>query len=368
MRQLDYMGSARASIALLMTMTGASCTEVPGECDSDRATRVVHADGEGEPAFAGQALVVSSCGYGAFCHAETATGMNRFGAPVAFDLDVAPASYDESVGDVERLDRQQRFVAEHRDAIWGAVDSGSMPPGANGRAVLENPIRPRYRAYDEDPAGVPLPALDTAEGREILRNWLACGTPVIERPIERRDAMASIGFVAGATCVETDDCRMTAYARCDTTRGLCTRCVDDADCAHLPERGNCASGRCQPDIEPTWEAIHDTIIARSCAIADCHLDPQPDAETQLDLGGGAEALYARLSTVSTSELCGPLALPLVTPGDPSASLLHVKLLLAPGSEEDAACGTRMPYGSVSGLPSAWIDAIDAWITAGAPGP
>ena len=64
--------------------------------------------------------------------------------------------------------------------MWNQIVSGAMPPGVEGEASII-----REYGYVTDPldpdADVLLADLDTPEGQEIVRNWLACGAPFIER-------------------------------------------------------------------------------------------------------------------------------------------------------------------------------------------
>src|SRR5690349_6397429 len=63
------------------------CDPSLGECEITTARMVVY-DTCGTPGYAGQALMRQSCGFGNYCHAENATGSNRYGAPAGLNWDV----------------------------------------------------------------------------------------------------------------------------------------------------------------------------------------------------------------------------------------------------------------------------------------
>src|SRR5690606_32423838 len=182
---------------------------------------------------------VASCGGGGFCHADTvATPADRFGAPhgLGFDVRIASTTIEVEPEATDRLDRNQINLSANRRSVWAQVSGGHMPPrGAAGEAYHaataglfydgENLAFTRFDAAGE-PIG-PLPSIDTDEGKEIFRNWLAAGVPVVERTQPRVDRQPNtIGYTV-AVCERT--------------------CVD-----------------------PTWESIYHQIIRPSCALSRCH--------------------------------------------------------------------------------------------------
>ena len=357
-RRASLAQSALRLALVACALVSSACVSVPGECDVEASRRVVYTS-EGRPAYEGQALIISSCGYGTFCHAGAAEGELRHGAPRGLNFDIEPASFGPEVGEVDRLRRNQRTTFGQRTAIWGEVVHGAMPPGGAAGSVLESELRPRYSAV----GGMPLPEIDTAQGREVLRNWISCGLPVIERTEAREDGLPpEVGAVVGTVCLETANCAFTSTSRCDAETNTCVPCESDADCTHLPGTPLCSSEQCVRPIEPTWASIHEIVVTPTCAVETCHGEDSTD--TDLDLRGAAES-YARLGEVSASEDCGALGLPLVSPGDPEASLFYRKIFTTTGDE--AICGFRMPY-AADALPDQWIETIAAWITSGAAGP
>ena len=144
----------------------------PGACDPVAARALVY-DGGGGAAYAGQALLNVSCS-ASYCHAAEATGDLRIGAPAGLDFVAFPGS---TPAQLDELARVHGTVVQWRDDIWGAITSGEMPPGARGREVIAETSPYRWQRLD----GPELAPLETPEGREIVRNWLACGAPYVDR-------------------------------------------------------------------------------------------------------------------------------------------------------------------------------------------
>ncbi|MBX3246728.1 MAG: hypothetical protein KF901_06040 [Myxococcales bacterium] len=151
-----------------------ACAPELGVCDDAAAQRVVY-DDDGLPAYEGQALVHVSCGRARFCHSAAAEGADRFGAPAGLDFDVAIVSGDDEPA-LARLAAGRDQITRRPRAILHEVERGTMPPW--GRATeIPHADSPRYRRAD----GARLDYVDSHEGLEALRNWLACGAPVVER-------------------------------------------------------------------------------------------------------------------------------------------------------------------------------------------
>lgn len=247
----------------VLVLSGAlsGCDDL-GPCDEAAAREVVYTDdAQGLPAYAGQALLTQSCGGGSFCHASNAT--DRHGAPAGLDFDLLLAS---SAAETEHLRSLQMVVFRHRDAIWRSIERGTMPPGKIGETISE--LGAPHRG---------LPSLDSSEGREILRNWLACGVPVVERVTDDRPAgVLPVGAVEPvAPTIDTGNC---AGVICDNV------CVDtqsdpahcgacDAACssAEVCLFGACSTGGCpgaflecsQACVDPTSSDVH----CGSCDVA-----------------------------------------------------------------------------------------------------
>ncbi|MBT8480735.1 MAG: hypothetical protein HKP36_04040, partial [Myxococcales bacterium] len=84
------------------------CKRDLGECNLDppmpdepaiqgpAAFDIVYRETDGLPMYEGQAIVQSTCGDGAFCHAPAAVGRDRFGTPAGLNFDVDLACTDET--------------------------------------------------------------------------------------------------------------------------------------------------------------------------------------------------------------------------------------------------------------------------------
>lgn len=304
----------RACIALIAcSFLLSACAPELGPCDDQAARRVVY-DDTGSPAFEGQALMISSCGGGAFCHAPGIEPLDRRGVPFGLDYDVRLAE-DEAGESTDRLRLNQSLTYEDRHAIWVEVEAGRMPvPGTAGEEILG--AAPTYQRIDPVTGALtPLPTLETEEGREVLRNWLACRVPVVERT-----APLAMGDGFGAV-------------------------VERRDIVPL---------------EPRWADIHERMIVPRCASAPCH---GRAAEAGLELTDRAAAHAALVGmAASADDDCAGAGM-LIAPMDPDASLF-VHKLTGRDAAGDPVCGDLMP---VSGgrIDPMSIENIRTWINNGA---
>ena len=172
---LATVSVAAASVAAVSVTAG--CSTELGECDPDLARTVVY-DETGFPAYEGQAQVQVSCGNGAFCHAEGASGDARRGAPVSLDFDLSLASVDgdPATTRVDRLERNRAELLDMAHEAFCLVEAGEMPPFGEAVVGIFDNV-PRYSHAD----GRRVPPIDSIEGLERYRNWLACDVPVVER-------------------------------------------------------------------------------------------------------------------------------------------------------------------------------------------
>ena len=339
--------------ALIAAALLAGCG-VPGTCD-DAAARRVATRFDGFPAYEGQALLIRSCGYGSHCHSEAIPSDERYGAPVGLELDVRLASQGPEPGDVDRLDRNQRRVYEMRGEIWQQIASGAMPPGGADAEVIAASA-PVYFRLD---TGELVPGLETDEGREIVRNWLACGTPVIERTQPRADGVPSvIGDTVIRSCTAPEDCDVVATPRCDLSMNACVPCESDADCGHLAPATLCDLGECVEPAEPAFSSIFELVFRRRCSTAACHSDERRAGRLSLETVEGAHAELVGVPA-DGSVFCRLESIDRVVPSDPEASLLYQKVVLAIDT-----CGEHMPLGQEA-VPAQHAEAIRAWIAAGA---
>ncbi len=322
--------------------------EVDGPAAFDVAYRVT----DGLPMYEGQALVQSTCGDSTFCHSPAAVGADRFGAPAGLNFDVSlvctedlsGCQSDPPYGDrIDRFNGNQGKIRDWAEGIIQEVRAGAMPPGEAGRRVANT--TPWVR-----PDGSALPSIHSGDGREILRNWLACGSPAIGR--------------TEPAPTETDQLQ------------LCGSSDEEVICVY--------SGPADlPD--PTWTDIYWKVIFTQCV--SCHgpandnVDQNPDnlggdipggasaqALTVLDLSGTdlenttnwAEDTYDRVVDVSTSTstaaLCAGQGL-IIDSTDGEASIMVQKMR---GTQP---CGGPMPANL---LPAPLVDVVSEWADLGAP--
>ena len=107
----------------------------------------------------GQALVEVSCGASRFCHTQGIDDVDRFGAPVGLDLDVAIAVEPAEVDG--RLRHARRVAWNLRHTIVEQVEAGAMPPPPpSGDTALG------AGAHYRTPDGRALPSIRSQEGMD----------------------------------------------------------------------------------------------------------------------------------------------------------------------------------------------------------
>jgi len=298
--------------AILLALLALGCEPDLGACDEPAARAVVY-DPNGLPAYEGQALLIQSCGGGSFCHSEGIDAEQRRGAPVGLELDLRLAAVTPDVNEdaLGRLARSQGNAFFERHGIWLQVQSGAMPPAGFD---VGTPEFQRIAAGERE--GPPLPSIESDEGRDLLRNWLACGAPVVERTLPRADGNEN-------TVGDTEP-------TVETT-----------------------------PVEPTWPAIYERIVRTSCAFSLCHDDET--AAGALDMST-ADIAYEALLGPAAGRLCTGFGGARVVAGEPDASLLMHKLVGNTG--DGPVCGKRMPSAG-NYLSESRIDSVREWIAAGA---
>lgn len=307
--------------ALVLVFVLSACTPEVGPCDEPLSLELVY-DPAGNPAFAGQAIFIRQCGDGSFCHAEGVPAGDRWQAPMGLEFDVRIASTTGAgnIEGIDRLARHQLNVIRERDLVWEQVYRGLMPPpGTTQPMGVAEPTSRYERVGDDGVTFSPLPDLEDEatrdEAREIVRNWLACGAPVVERSVPREDNFPSTVGREVPAC--------------------------ERDCVDL-----------------TWSALYAEVIAPGCATASCHDADAPAAE--LDLSGDAVAAHARmLDAPAAGTACVDSGIPMLTAGDSGNSLFSAKL-----DPDLPPCGGRMPD-SGNPLSEQRRCAIEAWIDCGA---
>jgi hypothetical protein len=305
--------------------TMAGCEAEVGDCD-EAALEVYAVDSEGRVQYAGQAIVHRSCAAGV-CHASTATGADRKGAPLGLDFDM-PISGVDAFGRpdpeyVERAGKSRDRVRSLAGRILRWVDVGAMPPAGSdaGEETLPGHVGATYDLgrcqFGED-----VPSVRTDAGREVLRNWLACGAPVIEAS----DA---------------------ALARFDQGQvgEISPICVDD-----------------RTGAEVTFQIVFDDVLQPYCA-GSCHA---PGGTNQkLDFSEIEAAYGSLMNEVPDDSICeASIATSFVDVEDVDRSyLLHKMSDSTIPRAERPICGDPMP----SGEPALILGAakVREWISRGA---
>jgi hypothetical protein len=311
---------SKSLISLCLSSCVLACGVDLGPCDSASVRTVVYDNSTGLPAYAGQAVLQTSCGNGAFCHSSAARDADRFGAPAGmnFDLQVVDSCSLDS-DECRAADQTARLQAglfetfDRRIDVWGTIDGETMPPGEIGKSLVEGAAT---FSYD---SGTALPSILTKEGKSLVRNWLACSPPleIVERTFEHPDEpdYQAIGAVVPPRAVDPPDA--------------------------------------------TWSSIYEKAFAQRCATAQCHDAASHVAD--LDMSS-AELAYADLVGQPAAQgeggVCGSSGLERVAANDPDNSLLVQKL------EQTQTCGSPMPIGTAF-LSEPFIDPIREWITQGA---
>lgn len=290
----------------LVAVTVAGCAEDLGTCQMNAATQVVYAS-NGTPYYAGQALIQASCADGV-CHSAYAQNASRKGAPHGLNFDVAPLTSASTPENISALRDGISHVRDHAGSLWGEISADTMPPGeAGNRGDMQ------WTALDREGKAqvTPLTNIKQDVSKSTVRNWLACGAPL----------------VAGVT-------------------GAVPEAESLGDIVAPLETGGGA----------TFEGVYSRVLSTCRA---CH-----DGKT-IDVGlDFSTATAAFSSLVSKSPYaggapgqCGAATQKLVEPGNCEQSLLYLKLRPNP------PCGDRMPIGVP--LPDADVQLLCDWIKAGA---
>jgi hypothetical protein len=280
--------------------------------------------------YAGQALLHAGCGGNAYCHSPLAEGVMREGAPKGLDFNLGLPCVDRpcAPGDsnvalfVEHLE----YIRGHADGLYDPVHDGAMPPDGVGRRVVARAgtIRRAPPAGGALADGEELPTIESADGRAIFANWLACGAPVVVASAPPDDTHAP-----GEPCTSSAD-----------AIGACVTRIAESP----PPLPTCAT-----DDVPTWEGLYTRLFEPLCADA-CHGARSPRLSDPSF--GDLDATYETLLDQDEEE-------PLVVPGDALGS--HVVHHIEGLHDFEV-----MPVGLLSGeLPEPVRQALRSWIDAGA---
>jgi mono/diheme cytochrome c family protein len=271
--------------------------------------------------YGGQAIMNKACAVG--CHLSTATGAERHGVPAGLDFDLLPidevkADGTTKTGDstivqltsaqLSGLRKRQKMIVERSSSIWQQVLDGLMPPSG----MLTSMMSTIFESSEKKPckSQQSYAAMDGAQTREVLRNWLACGAPFVETNGKKLDKSSAAGRAGDQ------------YAMC---------AQDSATEVTLASLFNSTFSEC----------------------GGCHNSALTGPPSFLDVDTLAKSLR-------TESACG--GKPFVTPGKPEDSYL-LQLLKGP----NPACSHgRMPGGGLDPLSERAIAEVEAWIAGGAP--
>jgi len=310
--RLSYAG------LLLLASFASGCADDVGACEGSlegRETVIV----SNTVVYGGQAIMNQACSTG--CHSSTATGSDRRGVPAGLDFDLRPVDEEDAAGtkksgsstivklksaQIAGLRERQRKIVENRDLIWQQVRDGLMPPSGMFEAVMSTIVASATSTPCK--AGKPYSKMQAGQTREVLRNWLACGAPLVEtngKMVAKSNAVGAAGY---------------QYPAC------------------MPE----------PDAVITLESLFKGTLSEC---GGCHNNAFTGPPSFLSVDVLAESLRTK------SECAGK---PFVTPGNPAKSYL-LDLLEGPNPDCNHA---RMPKGD--SLSDRGIAEVSAWIAAGAP--
>ncbi|HEX7478155.1 MAG TPA: hypothetical protein VF331_10140 [Polyangiales bacterium] len=302
----------RLSLLVLVLAVALGCEDSLGQCSMSQATAVVYTP-DGLPYYEAQALVFEACA-GSFCHAAAATRDARYGAPHGANLDIGVLSGTSTTHDLAVLKAGIAKIDSDREGLYDRVESGSMPPGKAGQ-------RPPL-AWKRDVSGTltaaVLPAVSSAQGKELLRNWLACGAPVVA---------ATTDFSASAAAAKLG--------------------------AVLPGRSSAMTA--------TFQSIYDGLLGPKCVACHNSVAGNPYlTQQQLDFGDADKAYASLLGKAPFGRGACAGKSQLVVAGDCKGSLLYQKLALT----TPPVCGSPMPLGGAT-TASTTLAVLCQWIDAGA---
>lgn len=282
----------------------AGCGEDLGTCDMNAATQVVFA-ADGTPYYAGQGLVQSSCADGV-CHSAVAVDASRKGAPHGLNFDLHPLSAQSTAQNISALKDGVSKVRDEAGELYGEISGGTMPPGEAGK-------RPAVAWKLSNGSAAGLPGIDTDVGKATVRNWLACGAPV----------------VSGVTGAPADAMQIGS--------------------------STVVPGLDSGPVGTTFQAVYDAVLA-PCAQA-CHKPGGVYAAFDLSSKAVAATALSKAPGGATSMCSGKGQF--ITPGNCETSLLYNKL-----SASTPLCGAQMPLGGPFLAPSS-LESLCTWIKAGA---
>ena len=137
------MNTKNSLAALIFGIAAAGCGADLGECDPEKLD-ITGPSGSQDGVNDGQVVINTRC---VSCHSANAEGALRHGAPFGLNFDVPQTATTER--QLQVFNAGLSNVRQYAEDIWEAIDSDYMPPAG---------------------------PVDT-DGKEQVRNWLACGAP-----------------------------------------------------------------------------------------------------------------------------------------------------------------------------------------------
>jgi hypothetical protein len=347
-RRALWFGSLFSAASTL----AAGCNDL-GTCDDPLNGRTPVKVGP-EVMYAGQAIMNASCA-GGTCHSSTAKGESRQGAPEGLDFDLALAPPGAVIPgadggvlavqlnnvDVAGLRNRQRKIFDERELVWEQIDKGLMPPSDDFKSKVTSIARFMFGSDGSCPAGTNLGSFTDA--KKELRNWLACGTPIVETnssslpfvPVSPTSDAGAPEKAAGAI----------AYA--------------GAVGYQFPACG--ATGG-EAGVAPTFEQIYTNVLMKGSNLCvGCHTGSAFMGNFDMSTADIAYTELLGMSGMGGTTDCATNPRPMVKPSDAAGSYLIAKF---GGTDAGAACGSPMPLGS-TGLNAADLQLVRDWIAGGA---
>jgi hypothetical protein len=348
-RRALWFGSLFSAASTL----AAGCNDL-GTCDDPLSGRTPVKVAGPEIMYAGQAIMNASCA-GGTCHSSNAKGASRQGAPegLDFDLALAPAGAvipgpDGGVVavqlnnvDVAGLRNRQRKIFDERELVWEQIDKGLMPPADDFKSKVTSIARFMFGSDGSCPAGTNLESFTDA--KKELRNWLACGTPIVETN------SASLPFVPVSPSSDAGAPEKAAGAIA----------YAGAVGYQFPACG--ATGG-EAGAAPTFEQIYTNVLMKGSNLCvGCHTGSSFMGNFDMSTIDIAYTELLGMSGMGGTTDCATNPRPMVKPSDAAGSYLIAKF---GGTDAGAACGSPMPLGS-TGLNAADLQLVRDWIAGGA---
>lgn len=145
----------------------------------------------------------------------------------------------------------------------------------------------------------------------------------------------------------------------DLGRDAGSDALDDvgSEVGHDLGRGESDVARPDGGSVVTLEEVMARVFRPHCAVPSCHASADPTGRMRLDEDFPRTSLR---DVAAMGVSCSGQGFVRVVPGDPSRSLLYLKI-----TEDPPPCGSRMPQ-AADPLPDELIALVREWIAAGAP--